>query len=100
MKVYTEAIQFRADAKLITFIEQRMQKMDQFFDQILQAKVVLKLENSGQVKDKITEVRLHVPGDTLIAKGNRKTFEASLNDAVDSLQRQLTRYKEKIRDHK
>ena len=98
MKVYTEAVQFKADQKLIDVIEKKLTKMDVFFDRILNARVVLKLENSGQVRDKIVEVRLNVPGETLLASSVNKTFEASVDDVVDSLKRQLNKYKEKMRD--
>jgi ribosome-associated translation inhibitor RaiA len=48
MRVRTEAIQFKADQKLIDYIEKRLQKMPQFFDRIIEIKVTLKLENSGR----------------------------------------------------
>ncbi len=97
MKVYTEAIQFKADQKLIDYIEKKLKKMDHFFDRIIDAKVVLKLENSGQVRDKVVEVRLNLPGQTLFAKETHKTFEASMDVAIDVLKRQLKKYKEKLR---
>ncbi len=97
MHVQTETVQFKADAKLLAFIEQRLRKLNQFFDKIIEARVVLKLENSGQIRDKVAEVHLAVPGSTLTAKGNRKTFEASVDKAVDGLRRQLLRYKEQMR---
>jgi putative sigma-54 modulation protein len=96
MVVYTEAVQFKADSKLLDFIEKKLSKMDQFFDRIINARVVLKLENAGQVKDKIAEVRIHVPGETLVAKFGSKTFEAAVEQAVDSLKRQIIKYKEKL----
>ena len=98
MRVYTESVQFKADQKLIDYIEKRVNKMDQFFDRIIEARVTLRLENSGQVKDKIAEVRLSVPGDQLIAKEASKTFEASVDNATSALKRQLIRYKERLRD--
>jgi putative sigma-54 modulation protein len=97
MRVYTEAVQFKADQKLIEFIERKLQKMEQYFDRIIDAQVVLKLENSGQVRDKIVEVRLNVPGDLLIVKQTNRTFEASVNSAVDVLKRLLLRYKDKVK---
>ena len=75
MKVRTEAIQFTADLKLVNFIEEKLGKLDRFFDRILQADVILRLENSGQVKDKITEIRLQLPGETLVARATNKSFE-------------------------
>lgn len=97
MKVHTESVQFKADAKLIRFIEEKLAKFSQLFDRIIEANVVLKLENAGQVKDKIAEMRLNVPGDVLVAKATDKTFEASVDQAAAALRRQLIRYKDRMR---
>lgn len=97
MKVYTESVQFKADQKLLDFIEKKLSKMDHYFDRIIDARVTLKLENSGRVKDKIAEVRLKVPGDVLVVKESQKTFEASIDEAVDVLKRQLIKFKEKMK---
>lgn len=97
MRVHTESVQFKADQKLINFIEKKLDKMEHLFDRIIEAKVVLKLENSGQVKDKVVEVRLNVPGETLIVKETKKTFEASIDSAASSMKRQLIKYKERLR---
>ena len=99
MKVNTESVQFKADKKLLDFIDRKMGKLDNFFDRIIEAEVKLRLENSGQVRDKIAEVRIHVPGQSLFAKEINKSFEESIDIAVDNLRRQLTRYKEKLRPH-
>jgi len=98
MRVYTESVQFKADSKLLDFIQRKLQKMEQLFDQIIEARVVLKLENTGQVKDKIAEVHLSVPGEMLLVSETSKTFEASIDSAVDILKRRLIKYKEKTRE--
>lgn len=97
MKVHTESIQFKADKKLVEFIDRKVGKLEQFFDRIVHVEVKLRLENSGQVKDKVAEIRLEVPGQTLFAKEMTKTFEQSVDEAVDNLRRQLAKYKEKLR---
>jgi putative sigma-54 modulation protein len=97
MRVRTEAIQFKADQKLIDYIEKRLQKMPQFFDRIIEIKVTLKLENSGQVRDKIAELQLSVPGETLFVKESSKTFEASVDIAANTMKRKLIKYKDRLR---
>jgi putative sigma-54 modulation protein len=94
MKVQVEAVSFKADQKLLDFIEGKLSKLDTFFDRIIEVNVSLKLENSGQVKDKIMELRVSVPGDVLVVKEVSKTFEGATDAAVDSMKRQLKRYKE------
>ncbi len=95
MEIKTQAVRFNADSKLVEFIEQKLSKLEQFYDRIISAEVLLKLENSGQVKDKIAEVRINVPGNTLITKETQKSFEAAIDLSLDSLKRQLIRHKEK-----
>lgn len=100
MRVHTEAVQFKADQKLTQFIERKLSKVEHFFDKIIEARVTLKLENSGQIRDKIAEVRLMLPGEVLVAKASNKTFEASVDSITQSLKRQIKRYKHKIRKRK
>mgnify|MGYP001797975974 CR=1 FL=1 len=97
MKVRTEAIQFKADQKLIDFIEKKVSKLERFHDRILDAKVILKLENnSAKIKEKIAEVKLQLPGEVIVAKASAKNFEASISTAVDVITRNLKKRKEKL----
>ena len=96
MEVHTRAVHFSADSKLIDFIDKKMSKLDHYFDKVLDVSVVLKLENSGQVKDKIAEIRLKLPGGVLYVKENAKSFEESVDRASASLKRQIIKYKERV----
>jgi putative sigma-54 modulation protein len=93
--VHTETIHFSADMKLIAFIEKKLQKLEQIFDRILDASVVLKLENTGQIRDKIAEVKINIPGSVIFIKETSKSFEAAIDMAVEALKRQLIRYKQR-----
>ncbi len=95
MRVHTEAVQFKADGKLLAFIEKKLSKLDTFYDRIIDADVILRLENSGQIRDKVAEVRLRVPGGVLFARETQKTFEASIDQLIPVLKRQLIRHKER-----
>lgn len=97
MRVQTRAIHFKADQKLLAYIEKKIAKLEQFFSKIIEADIFLQLENSGQVKDKITEIRLKVPGNTLVVKSSSKSFEAAVDQAVEVMKRNLKRYKHKLR---
>ncbi len=97
MKVQTKAVHFTADRKLIQFITQKLSKLEKLFDRIIGVEVVMKLENAGKIKDKIVEVYLKVPGQTIVIKETRKTFEKAIDSCVPALKRQLKRHKEKGR---
>lgn len=97
MKVQTQAVHFNADKKLKEFIENKLSRLETFYGKLQSADVILKLENSGQVRDKIAEVKLHLPGTVLFVRESQKTFEASVDSAISSLKRQLIKYKERRR---
>lgn len=98
MKIHMTAVHFDADQKLIDYIDKKAAKLSLFFDRIIDAQVFLKLENSGQVRDKIVEMKLMVPGDTLVAKEVSRTFEAATDAVVDNMKRQLNKHKERLQD--
>jgi len=82
MRVQTQSVHFVADRKLLQFIDKKVNKLETFYDRIIDADVTLRLENTGKVKDKIAEIKLQVPGDTLIVRETSKTFEGSVDSAV------------------
>ncbi|MEH6306976.1 ribosome-associated translation inhibitor RaiA [Olivibacter sp. CPCC 100613] len=97
MNITTQSIQFKADKKLIDFIQRRVDKLDQFFDQIIAGECYLKLENVEDEANKITEFKLNIPGNQLFAKGQAKSFEEATDLAVESLRRQISKHKTKTR---
>jgi putative sigma-54 modulation protein len=47
------------------------------------------------IKDKIAEIRIHVPRHNFFVKSTSKSFEESFDDAFDSIIMQIKRKKEK-----
>ena len=97
MKVNVNAVNFAADRKLVDFVQLRMDKLDKYYDKIVSSDVFFKVENTSDKENKIVEVKIHVPGDELLVKKKCKTFEAALELAAESLERQLLKRKEKVR---
>lgn len=92
-----QSIHFDADTKLVSLIEEKLDRLTQYIqDRVIEAKVILKLEQVGKVQDKIIEVILNLPGQAVVAKSAKKSFEEALAEVIDSLKTQLLRYKEKI----
>ena len=98
MKVFTQSVNFNADKQLIDFIEGKVSALIKFHDKIVNAEVFLKVQNTSDKENKITEIKINIPGSELIVKRETKTFEEGVNAAVDNLKRQLKRSKEKQRD--
>ncbi|WP_296314314.1 ribosome hibernation-promoting factor, HPF/YfiA family [Winogradskyella sp. UBA3174] len=99
MKVNTQSVNFSADQKLIDFIQKRMDKLDMFYDKIIQSDIYLKVENTRDKENKIFEAKVSVPGDSFVVKKQCKTFEEGADSAIASLERQIKKRKEKLRAH-
>lgn len=96
MNISVKSVHFHADEKLLTYVEKKISRLNRYFDRHVEAEIFLKLQDTGsKVQDKITEVKLHVPGGWVMDKKTGKTFESAINASVDTLKRQLMRHKEK-----
>ncbi|GAB3432833.1 HPF/RaiA family ribosome-associated protein [Niabella aquatica] len=97
MNVNIQTVNFDADQKLIDFVKRKMEKLHTFHDRIIESDVFLKLDNVvHQIKDKIVEIKVHVPRHSFFVKSTSKSFEESFEAAFDSLVNQVKRRKEKM----
>ncbi len=97
MNVHIQALHFDADSKLVDAINRKVAKLNQFHDRIIKVVVILKLDNVVHtIKDKITEIQVHVPKTDFFVKATSKTFEASIDEAFNALVNQIKRKKEKL----
>ncbi|ARV10424.1 ribosomal subunit interface protein [Winogradskyella sp. PC-19] len=99
MNVNTQSINFVADVKLKDFIQRRFEKLNLYYDKIIQADVYLKVENTSDKENKVFEAKLSVPGDTFVVKKHSKSFEEGADLVASSLMRRLKKRKEKLRSH-
>lgn len=97
MNVQINAVKFKADKKLEDFIQSKVNKLTQFYDGVIGSEVTLKVDASEKPENKVTEIRLKIPGNDLFAKKQTDSFEESTDIAVEALRRQLKKHKEKIR---
>ena len=95
MKVTVQSIHFNADKKLLDFIRKKVDKLDTYYDHITSGEVYLKLENVEDEANKITEIKLMLPGNQLFAKEQCKTFEEATDLAVECLRKQIEKHKQK-----
>jgi putative sigma-54 modulation protein len=96
MTIDIQTVHFVADNKLIEYIKKKLQKLSTFHDRIIQVDVFLKLDNVvHSIKDKIVEIRIHVPRHQFFVKSTTKSFEESFDDALDSILTQIKKNKER-----
>ena len=97
MNVNIQTLHFEADSKLVELIEKKVSKLSQFHERITKVDVFLKLDNvAHKIKDKVAEIKVHVPKHDLFVKHSSKSFEESFEIALDSVINQIKRKKEKM----
>jgi putative sigma-54 modulation protein len=97
MDIKIHSVHFDADQKLKNFIENKVSKLDQFYDNIIGAEVFLRIEKTQSPDNKISEIKLQIPGSDLFAKKQSDTFEEATDSSVSALEKQLKKRKEKQR---
>ena len=96
MTVNIQTVRFDADARLLEYVNRKLEKLGTFHDRIIKVNVFLKLDNVVHtIKDKIAEIRIHVPRHEFFVKSTSKSFEGSFDDAFDSIVTQIKRKKQK-----
>jgi len=95
MQVNVHSIQFKADSKLIQFIEARIDKLRQFHDKLITAEVFLKVDKNNEFGNKVAEIKVHIPGKDLFAKRTASTFEEATDLVIEALRRQIRKVKGK-----
>jgi putative sigma-54 modulation protein len=96
MDVKIQTVHFNADEKLVELITKKVDKLNTFHDRITKVDVFLKLDNIVHtIKDKIVELRVHVPRHDFFVKASSKSFEESFENALTAMVNQLKRRKDR-----
>ena len=97
MNVNIETVHFTADSKLIDHVNKKVQKLATFHERIIRTDVFLKLDNVAHIiKDKIAEIKVHVPRHDFFVKHSSKSFEESFDIALETVITQIKRKKQKM----
>ena len=98
MNIKMHSIRFDADQKLVEFVNTKVKKLPNVYDDILGAEVFLRLnKDTAERENKLVEIKLDVKGQVVFAKKQCKTFEEATDQSIVALKKQLVKRKEKIR---
>ncbi len=95
MQVRFTARHYKSPDRLKEYAEKKVQKLEKYYDGIINCEVILDYEKLLQV----AEINLDVYNQRLVAIEKSEDVYKSIDLAVDKLKRQLKRYKEKLKDH-
>jgi putative sigma-54 modulation protein len=94
MKVLITARKFKAHSTLKDFINNEVESLTKFNDEILSVEVILSFQNSSNSL-KTAELIVKIPGQILTAAESTDDFPKSVGAATQKLTRQLEKIKTK-----
>lgn len=96
MTINIQSVHFDADKKLLTFVNEKVSKLNTFYDGIISAEVALRLDKNSNSENKISEIKILGRGHEFFAKKQCSSFEEATDLVCEALRSQITRYKEKL----
>ncbi len=99
MTINIQSVHFNADKKLIGFINDKVEKLNTFYDGIINSEVTLRLDKNSNNENKIAEIKMLGSGHEFFAKKQCASFEEATDLACEALKTQVKKYKEKVKEH-
>jgi len=98
MDIQFQTINFKADKKLLDLITSKLNKLQNFYDKIIDASVYLKVQKADDKENKVIEIKLNVSNTTLFVEEKNATFENAIDLAEAAIKAQLLKYKQKTQN--
>ena len=95
MKINIQSLSFHANDKLIDFAEDKISKLSQYSERVMEAQVILKSVKSATKNNSVCEIKLAIPGNDLFSSKQCDSFEEAILKSTYALKQQLLTWKEK-----
>jgi len=95
MKIAITTRGYKAPDRLKMYINDKMKRLDRFSDRILDLDAVLSYEKLDQV----VEFKLRINNKKIFVKERSEDIFKSIDRAIDNLERQIAKVKEKFKEH-
>ena len=100
MQIIYEYHDINTSKHLENFVAKKLNNLDNKYDFVIRADVFFKKENTSSDKTGlICNIRLSMPGPRIFAEATNNTFESSISEAINDLDRQLRKRKEKMKNY-
>ena len=85
---------------LRTYVESKLDRITRHFDQVVDVKVLLSIENQTEKERRQkAECNIHVKGNDMFAESAHADMYAAVDELVDKLDRQVVRHKDRLQNH-
>jgi putative sigma-54 modulation protein len=96
MTINIQSVHFNADRKLLDFVNEKVEKLNTFYDGIINSEITLRLDKSSTTDNKISEIKMLGKGHEFFAKKQCVTFEEATDLACEALRTQIKKHKDKL----
>jgi putative sigma-54 modulation protein len=96
MTINIQSVHFNADRKLLDFINEKVEKLNTYYDGIINSEVTLRLDKSSTSDNKISEIKMLGKGHEFFAKKQCETFEEATDLVCEALKTQIKKHKDKM----
>jgi putative sigma-54 modulation protein len=97
MNIAINSVKFKADPKLEKYVADKIGKLERLVDNATKCEVTLKVDKPESDNNKIAEISLALPGQTLFNSKQADSFEEAISDCVDTMRVQIDKYKERYK---
>ena len=80
---------------LRSYVKEKMGKLERHFDKVSNTHVILSVEKDTHK----AEATVHMSGNDIFAEAHEPDMYASIESLVNKLDRQVKKYKEKLKNH-
>lgn len=98
MNVKFQTIHFDAKAELKSFVDKKVEKLEQYSDQITNVDIAMKVVKPEVANNKEVMLKVMIPNNELVVTKTADTFEEAFDNAMDSMIRSIQKTKEKNRN--
>lgn len=98
MEIKIQSIHFDATEKLEAFIQKKTEKLQKAYEDVQNVEVQLKVVKPATALNKQAALTVAVPGSKLYVEKTCDSFEEAVDQCVDAMKVQLTKFKEKLRN--
>mgnify|MGYP000932239136 FL=1 len=100
MTINIQSVHFDADKKLLSFVNEKVAKLNTFYDGIINSEITLRLDKSSTSENKISEIKMLGKGHEFFAKKQCASFEEATDLACEALKSQINKHKTKLQTSK
>lgn len=98
MEVKINSIHFDATTKLEEFVTKKVAKLEKAGEEIRKVEVSLKVVKPETALNKHASIRVHAAGGEIFAEKVCDSFEEAVDQCMDAVTKQYSKYKEKQRN--